>query len=527
MRFLKNNNMNIAFILLFISRASCEEQILPDESLAIVPRIDFNVYRENAQTFYLVNLKIGSNKQSVDVLVDTGSSDLWVMGSNNPYCSSSSFSLSKEMIPKLQNFTNTHLKIPEHGDSKLRTFLQKDSFQSSENGINCSEFGTFNNKNSKTFRSNQTEFLIQYADYTFSYGEWGHDDVTIGGVKINDLSFAVANQTNSSISVLGIGLEGLETTYTAGKNYPNSYTYANLPSKLVQNKLISKKIYSIYLTGSSNGSILFGAVDHKKYIGTLTTLPVINTLESEGYSKPVKLEIILTGITLTSNTSVGEETVENITSTASPALLDTGTTLTYVPVAVMEKLATALNASFLPSFGYYVLDCSEDTNYKKTTQYTTVDFKFSGVTIKVPITDLLIEVLSFGSTAYCAVGTLPSGDNNYILGDSFLKSAYVVYDLEEFQISLAQFNKNFQPGIENIETIESSVPLATLATDYSNTWSKTDNSKPALAKTTATSTKSGSQLKDSSANTITILNNKIEVGIFFTMGLVLIIIVTL
>ncbi|GME74468.1 unnamed protein product [Ambrosiozyma monospora] len=43
---------------------------------------------KNQGVFYSVDVKIGSQGDVVTVLVDTGSSDFWVMGSDNTYCQS-------------------------------------------------------------------------------------------------------------------------------------------------------------------------------------------------------------------------------------------------------------------------------------------------------------------------------------------------------------------------------------------------------------------------------------------------------
>ncbi|GMG50195.1 unnamed protein product [Ambrosiozyma monospora] len=41
---------------------------------------------KNQAVFYSVDVAIGSNENIVTVLVDTGSSDFWVMSPKNPYC---------------------------------------------------------------------------------------------------------------------------------------------------------------------------------------------------------------------------------------------------------------------------------------------------------------------------------------------------------------------------------------------------------------------------------------------------------
>lgn len=45
----------------------------------------------NESTFYLTEVEIGTPVQKVGVLVDTGSSDFWVVASNNTYCQSGTF----------------------------------------------------------------------------------------------------------------------------------------------------------------------------------------------------------------------------------------------------------------------------------------------------------------------------------------------------------------------------------------------------------------------------------------------------
>ena len=58
------------------------------------------------------------------------------------------------------------------------------------------------------------------------------------------------------------------------------------------------------------------------------------------------------------------------------------------------------------------------------------------------------------------VGIAPAGSSTPVLGDTFLRSAYVVYDLYNNEISLAQ--TNFNSTTDNImEISNSSVPDAT------------------------------------------------------------------
>lgn len=74
------------------------------------------------------------------------------------------------------------------------------------------------------------------------------------------------------------------------------------------------------------------------------------------------------------------------------------------------------------------MDCS------KASQDGTVDFKFGPQTIRVPFREFLVDV----GGGLCVVGALPVDATTPILGDSFLRSAYVVFDIDGGAIYLAQ-----------------------------------------------------------------------------------------
>lgn len=102
----------------------------------------------------------------------------------------------------------------------------------------------------------------------------------------------------------------------------------------------------------------------------------------------------------------------------------------------------------------------------------TIDFTFSGIQISVPFNEVVLpsqyadgSSLQFeDGTAACVFGIAHSGTSYSVLGDTFLRSAYAVYDLDNNQISLAQ--TNFNSTTDNIKEIEvgpNGVPDATMA----------------------------------------------------------------
>jgi len=69
-------------------------------------------------------------------------------------------------------------------------------------------------------------------------------------------------------------------------------------------------------------------------------------------------------------------------------------------------------------------------------------------------------------TPACLFGVSPAGSMVSVFGDTFLRSAYVVYDLDNNEISLAQTNFN-STGTDIVEIVPgaSGVPDATLVAD--------------------------------------------------------------
>ncbi|KGQ98215.1 candidapepsin-9 [Candida albicans GC75] len=433
----------------------------------------------NKQTFYMATLKIGSNEDENRVLVDTGSSDLWVM-SHDLKCVSAPNSKrnersfghgtgvklnERELLQKRKNLyqpsrtietdeekeasEKIHNKLFGFGSiystvyitegpgaySTFSPFVGTEGGSSGSGGSNtCTSYGSFNTENSDTFKKNNTnDFEIQYADDTSAIGIWGYDDVTISNVTVKDLSFAIANETSSDVGVLGIGLPGLEVTTQYG------YTYQNLPLKLKADGIIAKSLYSLYLNtaDAKAGSILFGAIDHAKYQGDLVTVKMMRTYSQISY--PVRIQVPVSKIDVES--SSGSTT--NILSSTTGVVLDTGSTLSYVFSDTLQSLGKALNGQYSNSVGAYVVNCNLADSSR------TVDIEFGGnKTIKVPISDLVLQA----SKSTCILGVMQqSSSSSYMLfGDNILRSAYIVYDLDDYEVSLAQVSYTNKESIEVI-----------------------------------------------------------------------------
>ena len=296
---------------------------------------------------------------------------------------------------------------------------------------------------SSTYRYISSDFNITYVDGSGSSGDYASDTFTIGETTLSQLQFGIGYESTSQEGILGIGYQINEVQ--AGRL--GKPVYNNLPAALVADNKIKSNAYSLWLNdlSANTGSILFGGVDTDQYHGTLETLPV--QPESSEFAEFL---ITLTGL------SLGNTVIAN--NQALAVLLDSGSSLTYLPDTMIEVIYQETAAVYNSNLGAAYVPCSLANNG------TTLDFTFSTVTISVAMDEMIIPFSSGpfpDGTPACLFGLAPSGGSTSVLGDTFLRSAYVVYDLDNNEISLAQTNFNASSSnIVEIGTGSNAVPDA-------------------------------------------------------------------
>ncbi|KAE9374550.1 aspartic proteinase precursor [Stipitochalara longipes BDJ] len=359
---------------------------------------------QNEETLYYANGTLGTPAQSLRLHLDTGSSDLWVNTPTSALCKSK--------------------------------------------GSPCQSTGTYTANSSSTYSYIASDFNISYVDGSGASGDYVSDTFSIGGTTLDKLQFGIGYTSSSSEGILGIGYQINEVQVgRAGKA-----AYNNLPAQLVADGVIQSNAFSLWLNDldASTGSILFGGIDTEKFTGTLATLPIQQ--ESGVYAEFL---ITLTEVTLGNLVIASNQ--------AQAVLLDSGSSLTYLPDAMTEAIYEQVSAQYSADDGAAFVPCSLASNT------TTLDFTFSSPTISIPMNELVIPatsangrpLLESDGTKICLFGIAPAGSSTAVLGDTFIRSAYLVYDLSNNEISIAQtkFNTTATNVVE-ITTGSSAVPDA-------------------------------------------------------------------
>jgi len=205
------------------------------------------------------------------------------------------------------------------------------------------------------------------------------------------------------------------------------------------------------------GSILFGGIDTAKFHGSLIVLPVQKSVK-DAY---VDFTVALSSLSLTDASGKVAFSQSNL---ALPVILDSGTTATYLPDSVINPILSGAGTIDDPDFGL-IVPCSLSSSPAN------FSFGFGGTggpTIVVPFGEFVTPIfLQDGSQPIfrktkqpiCSFGLLSSGTGPILFGDTFLRSAYVVYDLTNNQIGMAQTNFNASSS-HVVEITGSEIPSA-------------------------------------------------------------------
>lgn len=333
--------------------------------------------------------------------------------------------------------------------------------------------GNFDPKASSTFTdAGKGTFDISYVDGSFANGDYFMDSFEIAGATVSNVTMGLGLNTTITYGLAGVGYM-LNEAIVDTENSTDA-AYPNLPVVMVNEGLINTNAYSLWLNDldSSKGNILFGGVDTEKYVGNLTRIDILVNNKTNVYDSFL--------VPVTSLLAVSESGTDVLTSTEYPidVVLDSGTTLSYLPNDIAEQIWREVGATYTPDVGLALLPCRMQNSKGH------FSFGFAGPEgprINVSMDELVLDLVTSGPPPTfitgpfegedaCEFGIQNSTKSPFLLGDTFLRSAYVVYDLQNNEIGIAQ--TDFNATASNIVAFEgngSTIPFSTLVSNQNLT----------------------------------------------------------
>jgi Eukaryotic aspartyl protease len=322
---------------------------------------------------------------------------------------------------------------------------------------NCAD-GSFDSSQSSSFHKVAPGFNVSYGDGTVDTGDYFTDIVSLGSIKIQNMTMGLANVATNGPNdpTLVQGLLGVGNVILESEASILNVTVPTIYDQLVSEGYINRAAFSLYLDdlNANTGSILFGAIDTTKFSGDLVSLPI---QQIEG--QYLRYTVTITSISIQDDSGTRALTDPNFEVLA---LLDSGTSNQQLPDNVMTELVQGLGA--LESSGEAVVPCSyQNANASLVYQFGGAN----GPKVSVPFSEL-VQSLQGAPTfsngepecLFLVMGgaTLDGTTEEVILGDSFLRSAYVVYDIANNEIAIAQAALN-ATSTSNILVIPSGTGL--------------------------------------------------------------------
>ncbi|ROW06659.1 hypothetical protein VPNG_06686 [Cytospora leucostoma] len=303
----------------------------------------------------------------------------------------------------------------------------------------CESYPQYNVTDSSTSEFKGTFGFLHYGIGNATI-DWFADTVRIGGLNISNQSFGLAFETYD----INNGILGLSPNTN-----PNSSHYPFVLDSLVEQGLIDSRAFSLDLRDidSPDGSIIFGGIDTGKYVGSLEKVPILDIADAPEQADRYWINLTAVGITLPS----GESGL--VANTEVPVFVDSGTSYTELPTNIFESISAAFpGAVYLDDSDMYWANCSEDD------WSGSVDFVFNNKVISVPYDDFLYRPGEH--SGLCPLGVQDSGYDGGVLGDTFLRAAYVVFDQDNRNIHLAQAG-NCGSNVAAISSGADAVPSVT------------------------------------------------------------------
>ncbi|KAJ7227150.1 aspartic peptidase A1 [Mycena pura] len=383
------------------------------------------------QTYFAV---LQTGEMYFRVALDTGSSDLWIIGSS---CTTSSCTAVPPYPLEYQSPT----------------------------------FGTVNN--------NKTLFEARYADGTVASGFVATQSVRVANVTVSEQAFAIVTDCNLTMTddisgILGLGFPRL-SSISASVNGSTPFF-----SKLAQQGILEYPLFGVSLTKDARGSLSLGAID-TTIVTNVSKIDWNSVVEFPPIGAENNASSYLYWVTPLSAFAVNNTqmspmpTYGSRTANSSLALIDIGTSGIYGPYPDVERLFARIDGSRLvDDDGQWVIPCETTVPMSFTFGYVACGWQLSSIppSLTVPSqqtytlepTDYLIGPTS-GDPAVCLSwprALAPSGDGiDWQFGGPFLRTVYSIFS---YGINLKEAPRiGFYSLQNNTETVDATAVKAFLS----------------------------------------------------------------
>lgn len=297
-----------------------------------------------------------------------------------------------------------------------------------QTGILEYEHYHYDDKKSSTYVKNGTTFNIRYGSGPVS-GYYSADTINLGGIDLVDYTFAEVDNTEG----LGVGwylghFDGICGMGWDGISVDGVVTPVRA---LVNSHKLQENAFAFYLgSGGASGELVLGGVDPAHYTGAFTYVPVIEAAPGVwGYWELAMSDVKVGGASVT---------------TARKAIVDSGTSLLACPSSDMKTIAAAVGATAVWPFNReYMVNC--------TTPGPDVVFEISGASYTLKKADYVLNEAGECLLAFTGLDVPAPAGPLYILGDVFMRSYYVKFDVDNRRLGFAEIVKGV--AVESAEAI--------------------------------------------------------------------------
>lgn len=327
------------------------------------------------------------------------------------------------------------------------------------------KFGPTYNISSTFTQIPNENFNISYGDGEFLTGIVGYEKVTLANITVEKQEVGIVNSAawngdGTSSGLIGLAYPGLTSVHsgnTSGAdNRTNQIQYNPIFTNMYEDGQVASIFTLVIERGNDTSTLALGGLPPARpgwanlaftstpiEITMLTpasnplfsTEPSYYTIQPDGFTyKNASTAYLSRNYTNPNATTISSSPVSSINATF-PMIVDSGTTLIYVPTAFANTINSAFNppAKYSPEDGVDIVPCNA----------TAPDF---GVTIGGTTFDISAEdmIVSFDSNepGYCMSGVQDGGGAVNILGDVFLKNVIAVFDVGAGMMRFAP-NENY------------------------------------------------------------------------------------